>query len=81
MEKKNKNILFQLVIYNPDPKQEKKYTIFDKKPCFSNLSEKEKKHFIKNEIQKVKTLISKEYKSRYAKKNSPATPTMANNGA
>jgi hypothetical protein len=81
MKKKNKNILFQLVIYSPDPKQEKKYTIFDKKPCFSNLTDIEKKAFLKTEIQKIKTLINKEYKSRFQKNSTKASPAMANNGA
>jgi len=81
MEKKNKNILFQLVIHNPERKKEKKYTIFDQKPCFSNLTSKEKKTFLKNETQKVKSLITKEYKSRYSQKNQKAPPTLINNGA
>ena len=79
MEKRNKNILFQMVIYHPDPKKEKKYTIFDKKPCFSNLTAKEKKAFLKTEIEKIKSMISKEYQSRYSKKNKNVSPAMANN--
>lgn len=79
MEKKNKNILFQLVIHNQDPKQEKKYTIIDKKPCFSNLSTKEKRDFIKLEIQKIKNMISEEYKTRSLKQSGNHSSNLVNN--
>lgn len=62
MAEKSKKILFQMVIRKPDPQKEIEYVIFDHDPSFSSLSRIEKKAFIRAEEEKIKKLISKEYR-------------------
>jgi hypothetical protein len=65
MAEKNKKILFQMVIRQPEPEKEVQYVIFDHDPTFSSLSRGQKKAFIRSEEEKIKKLISKKYRPSY----------------
>lgn len=62
MGRKN-NLIFQLTVAHANASErEKEYKIFDGEPSFFNLSKKERKDFINQEIIKVKEFLDREYR-------------------
>jgi len=61
MGRKN-NLIFQLTVAHATASErEKEYKIFDGEPSFFNLSQKERKAFINQELIKVKEFLEREY--------------------
>jgi len=62
MGRKN-NLIFQLTVGHVNASErEKEYKIFDGEPSFFNLSKKERKDFINQELIKVKEFLDREYR-------------------
>lgn len=62
MGRKN-NLIFQLTVAHANANErEKEYQIFDGEPSFFNLSKKERKDFINQELIKVKEFLDREYR-------------------